>query len=255
MTAADETGGTAAPDSASASRSRDVRCLVVDDQAALRDGLATLLDLCPGIEVVGEAAEGRQALAAVAAHSPDVVLMDLHMPVLDGIAATELIVAQFPGTRIVVLTTYSDDVSIHGALRAGALGYLTKDSGRAEIARAVLAAAAGQSVLDGEVQRRLVAAATGEARLAGDGEGRSASTPLPTPKPVPASASASDDLTARELEVLRLIAAGRSNADIAKELFVSAATVKTHINHVFAKTGVRDRSQAVRYAYQNGLVR
>ena len=226
----------------------DIRVLVVDDQAALRDGLTTLLDLCPGIEVVAEAADGRQALAAVAAHAPDVALMDLHMPVLDGIAATERITAEFPGTRVVVLTTYADDASIRGALRAGALGYLTKDSGRAEIARAVLAAAAGQSVLDGQVQRRLVAAATGEDRLAEGGEAGPGTGQ-------PDQAAAPDDLTARELEVLRLIAAGRSNADIAKELFVSAATVKTHINHVFAKTGVRDRSQAVRYAYQNGLVR
>jgi DNA-binding NarL/FixJ family response regulator len=240
VTAADSAGRDTAP---------DIRVLVVDDQAALRDGLTTLLDLCPGIEVVAEAADGRQALAAVAAHAPDVALMDLHMPVLDGIAATERITAEFPDTRVVVLTTYADDASIRGALRAGALGYLTKDSGRAEIARAVLAAAAGQSVLDGQVQRRLVAAATGEERLA-EGGGETAPG-----AGRPDRAAAPDDLTARELEVLRLIAAGRSNADIAKELFVSAATVKTHINHVFAKTGVRDRSQAVRYAYQNGLVR
>ena len=244
MTAGGDTGGNGGPDN----RAADVRCLVVDDQAALRDGLATLLDLSPGIEVVGEAANGQLALAAVAELRPDVVLMDLHMPVLDGIAATERITAGFPGTRVVVLTTYADDESIHGALRAGALGYLTKDSGRAEITRAVLAAAAGQSVLDGEVQRRLVAAVTG------GGENAGGRTSGPTPDQ-PEEGAAPDDLTARELEVLRLIAAGRSNSDIAKELFVSAATVKTHINHVFAKTGVRDRSQAVRYAYQNGLVR
>ena len=219
----------------------------------MRDGLATLLDLAPGIEVVGEAANGQQALAAVAEFRPDVVLMDLHMPVLDGIAATERITAEFPRTRVVVLTTYADDESIHGALRAGALGYLTKDSGRAEITRAVLAAAAGQSVLDGEVQRRLVAAVTGGGENADDRT--SGSREQAGEAAGPGEAVAPDDLTARELEVLRLIAAGRSNSDIAKELFVSAATVKTHINHVFAKTGVRDRSQAVRYAYQNGLVR
>jgi DNA-binding NarL/FixJ family response regulator len=257
----------------------NIRVLVVDDQAAVRDGLSTLLDLCPGIEVVAQASDGEQALAAIAAHAPDVALMDLHMPVLDGIAATARISAEFPGTRVVVLTTYADDSSIRGALRAGALGFLTKDSGRAEIARAVQAAAVGQSVLDGAVQRRLVAAATGDelfakedrtgqvrvtgtADPAADGDSAAANQNPGSQTPVGQNAVGQNavnqnpgDLTARELEVLRLIAAGRSNADIAEELFVSAATVKTHINHLFAKTGVRDRSQAVRYAYQNGLVR
>lgn len=213
-----------------------VRVLVADDQAAVRDGLVTLLDLDPQITVVAEAADGRQALDSVASTDPDVALMDLHMPGMDGIEATALITARHPRTKVVVLTTYADDVSIHGALQAGALGYLTKDSGRADIARAVLAAAAGQSVLDGEIQRRLVSAATA---------GR------PSPE---ATLPAPDNLTVREVEVLRLIAAGRSNAQIAAELFVSEATVKTHINHLFAKAGVRDRAQAVRYAYRHGLV-
>ena len=228
----------------------------MDDQAAVRDGLSTLLDLSPGIEVIAQAADGEQAIAAIAVHAPDVALMDLHMPVLDGIAATARISAEYPGTRVVVLTTYADDSSIRGALRAGALGFLTKDSGRAEIARAVLAAAAGQSVLDGAVQRRLVAAATGDERFAEEGGAGAGSADTSAADGDPLDGDRiPDDLTARELEVLRLIAAGRSNADIARELFVSAATVKTHINHLFAKTGVRDRSQAVRYAYQNGLVR
>lgn len=212
---------------------------MADDQAAVRDGLVTLLDLDPQITVVAEAADGKQALDAVASIDPDVALMDLHMPVMDGIEATARITAQHPRTKVVVLTTYADDVSIHGALQAGALGYLTKDSGREDIARAVLAAAAGQSVLDGEIQRRLVSAATAA-----------------RPVPIPESASPTpDNLTMREVEVLRLIAAGRSNAQIAAELFVSEATVKTHINHLFAKTGARDRAQAVRYAYRHGLVR
>jgi DNA-binding NarL/FixJ family response regulator len=215
-----------------------VRVLVADDQAAVRDGLVTLLDLDPKITVVAEAADGRQALDAVASTDPDVALMDLHMPVMDGIEATARITAEHPRTKVVVLTTYADDVSIHGALQAGALGYLTKDSGREDIARAVLAAAAGQSVLDGDVQRRLVSAAT-------------AARPAPIPE---AASPTPDNLTVREVEVLRLIAAGRSNAQIAAELFVSEATVKTHINHLFAKTGARDRAQAVRYAYRNGLV-
>lgn len=213
--------------------------LVADDQAAVRDGLVTLLDLDPRIAVVAEAADGKQALDAVASTDPDVALMDLHMPGMDGIEATARITAQHPRTKVVVLTTYADDASIHGALQAGALGYLTKDSGREDITRAVLAAAAGQSVLDGEIQRRLVSAATAARKT-----------------PVPEAASPTpDNLTVREVEVLRLIAAGRSNAQIAAELFVSEATVKTHINHLFAKTGVRDRAQAVRYAYRHGLAR
>lgn len=215
-----------------------IRVLVADDQAAVRDGLVTLLDLDPQITVVAAAGDGRQTLDAVAATDPDVVLMDLHMPGMDGIEATSRITAQYPRTRVVVLTTYADDVSIHGALRAGALGYLTKDSGREDIARAVIAAAAGQSVLDGEVQRRLVSAAT-------------AASPVPRTRSV---SPRPDNLTAREIEVLRLIAAGSSNAQIAAQLFVSEATVKTHINHLFSKAGVRDRAQAVRYAYRHGLV-
>ncbi len=223
----------------SANSNPPVRVVVADDQAAVRDGLVTLLDLDPQISVVAEAADGRAAVEAVAAADPDVVLMDLHMPAMDGIEATARIAADYPRTKVVVLTTYADDVSIHGALQAGALGYLTKDAGRADIARAVIAAAAGQSVLDGEVQRKLVTAAT-TSRIA----------PMPE-----AAAPAPDNLTSREVDVLRLIAAGRTNAQIAGELFVSEATVKTHINHLFAKTGVRDRAQAVRYAYRHGIAK
>ena len=216
-----------------------IRVIVADDQAAVREGLVTLLDLDPQITVVAEAADGRQALDAVAADpDADVVLMDLHMPVMDGIEATAQIAANHPRTKVVILTTYADDASIYGALQAGALGYLTKDSGREDIIRAVIAAAAGQAVLDGEIQRRLVTAAS-----------------TARPNPLPQSAvPLPDNLTTREVEVLRLIAAGRSNAQIASELFVSEATVKTHINHLFAKTGARDRAQAVRYAYRHGLV-
>jgi DNA-binding NarL/FixJ family response regulator len=214
-----------------------IRVIVADDQAAVREGLVTLLDLDPQITVVAEAGDGKQAIDAVAAADPDVVLMDLHMPVMDGIEATAQIAARHPRTKVVVLTTYADDASIYGALQAGALGYLTKDSGREDITRAVIAAAAGQAVLDGEIQRRLVSAVS-----------TARPNPLPqTAVPLP------DNLTTREVEVLRLIAAGRSNAQIAGELFVSEATVKTHINHLFAKTGARDRAQAVRYAYRHGL--
>ena len=220
-----------------------IRVLVVDDQAAVREGLATLLDLTPGIEVVGTARDGAQALEFVAEHQPAVVLMDLHMPGVDGIQATERITREHPGVRVVVLTTYADDASIQGALRAGALGYLTKDADRVQIARAVQAAAGGQSVLDEAVQRRLIAA-IGSSGVSSPEEAALPASAAPTPA----------GLTAREVDVLRLIAAGRSNPEIAKELFVSEATVKTHINHVFAKTGARDRAQAVRFAYQHGLV-
>ena len=205
-----------------------MRLVVADDQTVVREGLVTLLSTMPGIEVVGSAADGEQAVALVAQHAPDVVLMDLRMPGVDGIQATRRIRAEHPSVQVVVLTTYADDQSIVHALQAGALGYLTKDAGRDHIRRALEAAAAGQAVLDPTVQARLVDAA----RL-------NSSTPAELP----------DQLTERELEVLRLIAAGRSNAEIAKTLFVSEATVKTHINHIFAKTGSRDRAQAIAYAH------
>jgi len=225
-----------------------IRVLVADDQAAVREGLATLLDLTPGIEVVGEARDGAHAVQLVAERRPEVVLMDLHMPGVDGIQATEQITREHPDVRVVILTTYADDASIQGALRAGALCYLTKDADRAQIARAVQAAANGQSVLDEAVQRKLIAAI-------GNGAGVRTGAAAPNAaSPNSASTSAPPaGLTAREIDVLRLIATGRSNPEIAKELFVSEATVKTHINHVFAKTGARDRAQAVRFAYQHGL--
>ena len=212
-----------------------VTVVVADDQSAVREGLVLLLGTLPGIAVIGEAEDGEAAVEAVAAKNPQVVLMDLNMPRCDGVEATRRIRASHPQTQVVVLTTYSDDESIIGALRAGALGYLTKDATRAEIGRAVLAAAAGQAVLDPAVQQRLLSAA------------------VRAPAAAPAGpASADDDLTPREAEVLRLIAAGKSNREIARALFVSEATVKTHVNRIFAKTGSRDRGQAVHYAYTRG---
>jgi len=209
--------------------------VVADDQSAVREGLVLLLGTLPGIAVIGEAEDGEAAVEAVATKNPQVVLMDLNMPRCDGVEATRRIRASHPQTQVVVLTTYSDDASIIAALQAGALGYLTKDATRAEIGRAVLAAAAGQAVLDPAVQQRLLSAA------------------VRAPAPAPAgSGSADDDLTPREAEVLRLIAAGKSNREIARALFVSEATVKTHVNRIFAKTGSRDRGQAVHYAYTRG---
>ena len=212
-----------------------MRVIVADDQTVVREGLVTLLGTMNDIEVVGAARDGEEVLALVAELRPDVVLMDLRMPRLDGVEATRRIRADHPATHVVVLTTFADDASIVGALQAGALGYLTKDAGRDHIGRALQAAAAGQAILDPEVQARLVQATTLLPPSGGD------------PRSLP------DGLTAREVEVLGLIAAGRSNAEIAGQLFVSEATVKTHVNHIFAKTGSRDRSQAVAYAHRRGL--
>ncbi|WP_433020700.1 response regulator [Kribbella sp. CA-294648] len=208
-----------------------VRVVVADDQQVVREGLVALLGLIDGIEVVGSAGNGAEALELVAAGPVDVVLMDLRMPVLDGVQATARIAAQYPDVAVLVLTTYADDESIALALRAGARGYLTKDAGRVEIGAALRATAAGQSTFDAEVSRKLIAGL--------------ASTPAPR----------NDGLTARESEVLKLIARGLSNPEIAELLFIGEATVKTHINNTFAKIGARHRAEAFRYAYQHGLAK
>ena len=222
-----------------------VTVVVADDQSAVREGLVLLLGTLPGITVAGEAADGNAAVELVATVKPQVVLMDLNMPGCDGVTATARITAEHPGTRVVVLTTYADDESIIGALQAGALGYLTKEATRAEIGRAVHAAAAGQAILDPGVQQRLLSAA---ARA----PGVPAASAAPGAPGAGASGGADDELTPREAEVLRLIAAGQSNREIARTLFVSEATVKTHVNRIFAKTASRDRAQATRYAYTHG---
>ena len=212
-----------------------VRVMVVDDQALVREGLMTLLETAPDVTPVAAASDGEEAVALAARHRPDVVLMDLRMPGVDGVEATRRIRAAQPDTEIVVLTTHADEASILDALQAGARGYLTKDAGITEISRAIHAAAGHQSVLDPVVHSRLLAAATAGAR------------------PAPVASTLPDELTPREAEVLSLIARGLSNAEIADKLVVSEATVKTHINHVFAKIGARDRAQAVHYAYTHGL--
>ncbi|WP_207938808.1 response regulator [Actinomadura darangshiensis] len=212
------------------------RIMVVDDQTVVREGLVLLLELLPGIEVAGACGDGEQAVAMVGDLRPDVVLMDLRMPRVDGVEATRRIKESHPDVGIVVLTTYADDESIFAALRAGARGYLTKDADADEIARAVAAVRGGASQLDPAVQRRLV-----EAVAVGESPHRAAQSALP------------DGLTRREAEVLTLIAQGRSNSEIAGDLFISEATVKTHINNLFAKANLRDRAQAVTYAYRNGL--
>ncbi|WP_134127995.1 response regulator [Kribbella pratensis] len=205
-----------------------IRVVVADDQQVVREGLVALLGLIDGVEVAGAAANGVEAVDLVARGNVDVVLMDLRMPVLDGTQATARITADFPDVAVLVLTTYADDASIANALRAGARGYLTKDAGRAEIGAALRSTAAGHSTFDPEVSKRLIAGLT------------------PTDQ-------ATDGLTARETEVLRLIAQGLSNPEIAGKLFISEATVKTHINNTFAKIGARHRAEAVRYAYRKGI--
>ncbi|MFJ5262161.1 response regulator [Streptomyces sp. NPDC088387] len=214
------------------------RVVVADDQTVVREGIVMLLGLLPGIEVVGAAGDGDEAVRLVAELDPDVVLMDLRMPRCDGVEATRRIRAEHPRTQVVVLTTFADDESLFPALRAGARGYLTKDAGGDEIVRAVQSVLSGDAGLSPAIQRRLLE------RLS---ESEAESTPPPEAQP--------DGLTARETEVLVLIADGLTNQEIARSLHVSLATVKTHINNLFAKTGTKDRAQAVRYAYVKGLVR
>ncbi|MFC9387478.1 response regulator [Streptomyces venezuelae] len=223
---------------------RVVRVVVADDQAVVREGIVMLLGLLPGVEVVGAARDGEEAVALTAELAPDVVLMDLRMPRCDGVEATRRIRERHPGTEIVVLTTYGDDDSLFPALRAGARGYLTKDAGGEEIVRALRDVTDGRAGLSPAVQRRLLDQLV-------EGAGRQES-PVASEG---AAASSGDGLTERETEVLVLVADGLSNQEIAGRLRISTATVKTHINNLFAKTGVRDRAQAVRYAYQHGLVR
>jgi DNA-binding NarL/FixJ family response regulator len=214
-----------------------IRVVVADDQRVVRDGLCMLIGLIDEIEVAGAAADGIEAIELAQRERPDVVLMDLRMPRLDGAAATREIRRALPDTQVLVLTTYADDESLFPALEAGARGYLTKDASAEEIERAIRALMAGRTHLDPAVQERLVAAALEAGRRGAP----------------PHSAALPDELTPREAEVLRLIAAGLSNGEIADTLVLSAATVKTHVNRIFYKTGARDRAQAVRYAYEHRL--
>src|SRR5712691_8693521 len=210
-----------------------IRVLIADDQRVVRDGLTMLVGLIDGVQIVGSASDGSEALRLAEAHRPDVVLMDLRMPGMDGITATAQLRERLPGSRVLVLTTYADDATILPALRAGALGYLTKDASAEQIEAAIRAVHAGRTHLDPAVQERLVAAVT-----SGPPGGATAAIIQPPPA----------GLTTREAEVITLLASGLSNTQIAQRLFVSNATVKTHINRIFAKTGARDRAQAVRYA-------
>ena len=224
-----------------------IRVLIADDQRVVREGLSMLVALIDDVEVIGVAGDGAEAVRLAEIHRPDVILMDLRMPDLDGIAATGLLRERLPLSRVLVLTTYADEDAIVPALRAGARGYLTKDASAEQIEAAIHAVHAGQTHLDPAVQERLVAAvirSPDPAELAGTGTGGRETREGRKPP---------DGLTAREAEVLALLASGLSNAEIGQRLYLSHATVKTHINRIFAKTGARDRAQAVRYAYQHGL--
>lgn len=210
-----------------------IRVLIADDQALVREGLTLLLAQDEGLEVVGAAEDGETAVALAAELRPDVVLMDLVMPGLDGVDATRRIIALMPLTQVVILSAYADDESVFAAINAGAAGYLTKDSGGEQIRKAVETVHGGGALLDPLVQRRLLERVRAHAKH-------------PHAEPP-------HELTHRELEVLRLISHGLSNHEIAECLFLSEATVKTHVNNILAKTELRDRAQAVAYAFRYGL--
>lgn len=205
-----------------------IRVLIVDDHPVVRDGLRIMLESQPDFQVLGEAADGAAALKLVEAQQPDLILMDLRMPVMDGVAAIRLIKSRHPDIQVLVLTTYDSDADILPAIEAGATGYLLKDAAREDLYHAIRAAARGETVLAPLVASRLV----GHLRL-----------------PV------EEKLSSRELEVLRLVANGLSNSDIANRLHISQATVKSHLIHIFGKLGVSDRTAAVTAALQRGLIR
>jgi DNA-binding NarL/FixJ family response regulator len=210
----------------------DIRVLIVDDHAVVREGLRTFLELQDGIAVAGEAADGEQAVMQAEALRPDVVLMDLVMPRLDGVGAMRELRRRLPNTRVIVLTSFAEDERLLPAIQAGAAGYLLKNVAPPELARAVRAAHAGEALIDPVIAARLVDAIA-----------------------QPAGEPAPERLTAREQEVLALIARGYSNKRIALELGIAEKTVKTHVGHVLAKLGVTDRTQAAVHAVRMGLDR
>jgi len=218
-------------------RDAPLRIIVADDQASVREGLVLLLDLLPDIEVIAAAADGKEAIDLCARHQPDALLLDLHMPGIDGIEATRYLTEHHPGIAIVVLTTYADDTSVLAALTAGARSYLTKDADRTDIAHALRSSATGLAVYDRTIQAALLGAAS-----------RAGQPTVTLPPHLP------DGLTRREAEILSMMARGMANPEIAGALFLSAHTIKSHINRIFAKTSSADRAAAVRYAQQHGLI-
>ncbi len=215
-----------------------LRIVVADDQASVREGLVVLLGTIPEIEVVASAANGEEAIRLVAENRPDAILLDLHMPVLDGVEATRRLTGQYPDVAVVVLTTYVDDSSVLAALQAGARSYLTKDADCADIVQALRSAATGLSVIDPAARAALLAAA---ASWPENPAGQKRPEKLP------------DGLTLREAEILSMIARGMTNSDIAAELYISTQTIKSHINRIFAKTRSANRIDAIRYARDHHL--
>jgi DNA-binding NarL/FixJ family response regulator len=211
-----------------------ISVVLADDQAVVRDGLVLLLSAAPDVTVVGAAADGDEAVELVLAHRPDVALLDLRMPKRTGAEVAAVIAAQAPSVRVLILTTFADDEAILPALRAGAAGYLTKDTSGEELLGAIRDVAAGRTVLDASVQRRLVELVAGPA------------SPPPPPEDL-------GGLTKREVDVVRLVAEGLSNQQIARRLVVSEATVKTHLNHVLSKLNVDGRPGLVAWAWRQGL--
>jgi len=243
-----------------------IRVLVADDQKVVRDGLCLLVGMLPGVEVIGAAVDGEDAVRRARWDVPDVVLMDLHMPNCDGVEATRRIVRDQPSVRVVALTAYSDDERVFGALRAGARGYLTKDASAGEILQAVATVCEGNAQLDPSVQRMLVDAIAQGARVGLAGFGVAGTGVAGTEVPGIGVAGAGGSLggrhkaalaglTEREVDVLTAIGGGLSNAEICARFRISSATVKTHVNHLLAKTGMRDRAQLVGYAFRQNLVR
>jgi DNA-binding NarL/FixJ family response regulator len=227
-----------------------LRIVIADDQASVREGLELLLDALPDIDVVGTAADGEHALELVTEHRPDAILLDLHMPVLDGIGAIRRLAAEHPDVAVVVLTTYADDETVLHALQAGARSYLTKDAGRTDIARTLHAAVGGLAVLSSEVQSLLIAAASAPPATAESPDSPARQAAADT---AAGAVPAPDGLTQREAEILALIAQGFTNPEISARLFLSSHTVKTHISRIFAKTGSRDRAAAIGYAHRHNI--
>jgi DNA-binding NarL/FixJ family response regulator len=214
-----------------------IRVVIADDQDLVREGLRMMLEAEPDIEVAGEAGNGVEALDAARSHDPDVLLMDIRMPELDGIEATARLVGSKARTRILVLTTFDLDEYVYRAMKAGASGFLLKDANREQLAQAVRTVAGGDALLAPQITRRLI-------------EDYCRHPPPGVDQP-----AAADELSPRELEVLRLVARGMANAEIAGELFLSEATVKSHVARILSKLGLRDRVQAVVLAYETGIVR
>ncbi len=212
-----------------------ITVLIADDQSMVRSGLRLILESEVDIQVVGEAADGTEAVRVAGREKPDVVLMDVRMPVMDGLAATHELTTKNPESKVIVLTTFDLDDYVYGALRAGASGFLLKDAGAEQLVQAIRVVASGEALIAPSVTKRLI--------------GEFAKRPEET------KVRGLDDLTERELEVLSQVARGLSNAEIAEELFVSETTVKTHVSHVLTKLHLRDRVQAVVVAYESGLVK